>query len=598
MKLSNYVIEFLEKKNISTMFFVPGGGCMHLVDSLAQSEKIVGINLLHEQSAAIAAESYAFTSGGVGAALVTTGPGGTNTVTGVLSAYLDSIPCVFISGQVKTSDLKEQFGVRSHGSQEADIVGIVKNITKYAVMVTDKNSIKYHLEKAWYEATHGRRGPVWVDIPLDIQGISIEPETLVGFTEPQAARTKLDGAAKKILELIIASKRPVIIAGNGLRGAEKEFYNLIDTLNIPVIPTWKAADLIPNDHRLFAGKCGTLGERRANFAMQTADLIISLGSKLDFSITGFDRSKWAVNAKKVVVEIDEAEIYKLQTNIELPIVADVKDTVSALIQEIKTEITALNSCDFSAWLEQIEQWGKKYPICTPENAMGIKNAEEISTYQLIDEISKQAGENAVIVPASAGTVAEICYQAIKIKSGQMVRSNHGLGAMGYELPEAIGAYFATGKDIIVVAGDGGIQLNIQELAIIAGRELPIKIFVVNNEGYSSIRNMQRNHFNGRYMGSNKETGLQLPDMELLAKAYGVNSSSVSKPRELAAAVKKALNSEGAFLCNVHVDPFCIVSPRSTSKIMADGSVVSTSLEDLFPFLETEELKKELNVESL
>ncbi|WP_312647690.1 thiamine pyrophosphate-binding protein [Aminipila sp.] len=598
MKLSDYVLKFLEDKKIETMFFVPGGGCMHLADSLAQSKKINAVNLLHEQSVAIAAESYAFTSGHMGAALVTTGPGGTNAVTGVLSAYLDSIPCIFISGQVKTSDLKTHFGVRSHGSQEADIVGIVKDITKYAVMVTDKSSIRYHLEKAWYEANSGRKGPVWVDIPLDIQGSNIEPDHLINFTEPTETKANLQEEAKNILSYIRKSKRPIIIAGNGIRGAEEQFYNLIERLNIPVIPTWKAVDLLANNHPLFAGKCGTLGERAANFAMQTSDLIISLGSKLDFSITGFDRSRWAVKAKKIVVEIDETEIYKLQTKIGMPIVADVKLVIEAMLDQIENNKEFNLDCDFSKWINKIHEWKSKYPISKPANALGIMNASEISTYDLIEEISKQAEENTVIVPSSAGTVAEICYQALRIKKGQKVRSNHGLGSMGYELPAAIGAYYATGNPVITVTGDGGMQLNIQELAIIAGRNLPIKIFVVNNQGYSSIRNMQRNHFEGRYIGSNVETGLLLPDMETLAKAYGIQSNTVEKPESLERAVEEVLSSQGAFLCDVHIDPFCIVSPRSTSKVLPDGSIVSTPLEDLFPFLQEDELKRELEVENL
>lgn len=582
MKLSDYVLKFLEDKNITNMFFVPGGGCMHLVDSLARSETIQGINFLHEQGATIAAESYAFVSGGVGAALLTTGPGGTNGITGVLSAYLDSIPCFILSGQVKTSDLKSQFGVRSHGSQEADIVSMVKEITKYSVLITDKESIRYHLEKAWHEATTGRKGPVWIDIPLDIQGSQIDPEKLIGYTPQATIAFDFQKEVEETVRLISESKKPIIIAGNGIRGGEKEFYQLISKLNIPVIPTWKAVDLVANDHPLFVGKCGTLGERTANFAMQTADLIISLGSKLDFSITGFDRSKWATKAKKVIVEIDETEIYKLQVKLDLPIVGDVKEFMVALNnQEILGQ-------DITSWKNKIKHWKSKYPISAEKK----ENEAKISTYDLIETICKQASKDVVIVPSSAGTVAEITYQALDIKQGQMVRSNHGLGSMGYEIPAAIGAYFASGKAIVAIAGDGGIQLNIQELAILAGRKLPIKIFLVNNEGYSSIRNMQRNHFEGRYAGSNRDTGLFLPDMTVLAKAYGIASNCIKTTEELEAGVREALQSEGPFVCDVKIDPFCIVSPRSTSKVMADGSIVSTSLEDMFPFLSEEEIKQE------
>lgn len=592
MKVADYVVKFLSEKGVSNIFFVPGGGCMHLIDSMGRSPEIEGINLLHEQGVAIAAENYAFAGDTVGVALVTTGPGGTNTVTGVLAAYLDSIPCVFISGQVKTADLKRNFGVRGHGSQEVDIVSIVKEITKYAVMIENKKDIKFHLEKAWHEATNGRKGPVWLDIPLDIQGSDIEPKNLTGFQVPNQEISDNTSDAKKIVELITTAKRPIIIAGNGIRGYEKSFYKLIDKFKIPIIPTWKAVDLIANDHPLFAGKCGTLGERAGNFAMQTSDLIISLGSKLDFSITGFDRKKWAPNAKKIVIDIDEAEIDKLQVPVELKIVGDVGQVMGE-INSLEFQIQS-----YDKWKYKIKQWLEKYPVGYEPDKKQEHNINMISTYQLVDEVCKQLDENAVIVPASAGTVAEICYQNLKLKQGQKVRSNHGLGSMGNELPAAIGASIATGKPVIVFAGDGGMQLNIQELAIIAGRKLPIKIFVVNNGGYASIMNMQRNHFESRFVGCNVNTGLYLPNIEKLAKAYGLKGITINKVEDLPKMVAEVLLEEGPVICDVIIDPLCIVSPRSLSKILPDGSLVSTPLEDLYPFLEEEELKREMNVNNI
>lgn len=585
LKLSDFVLRFLEQKKIQTMFFVPGGGCMHLADSLARST-IEGVNLLHEQAAAIAAESYAFTAGSVGALLVTTGPGGTNAITGVLSAYLDSIPCIVLSGQVKTSDLKRRFGVRSHGSQEADIISMVKGITKYAVMVEEKDAIRYHLEKAWHEATTGRKGPVWIDIPLDIQGSTIDEDSLAGFTAPAPDEPQLREVSNRIIEMLKASQRPVLIAGNGLRGAQAQFEEWIQRWSLPIIPTWKAADLVANDHPLYVGRCGTMGERAANFAMQTADLLICLGSRLDFSITGFDRSKWAPNAKKIVVDVDEREIYKLQTPIELPVICEVKPLLEQLNQ------CEAGSGGYAKWWDKIRQWKERYPIfCKGNDTTGF-----ISTYQLVDEICRQMPSDAVLVPASAGTVAEICYQSLNIRTGQAVRSNHGLGAMGYEVPAAIGAAIASGKTVVTLAGDGGMQLNIQELAILAGRGLPVKIFVVNNEGYSSIRNMQRNHFQGRYIGSNEDTGLFLPDMAALAGAYGISANCIQDQAELAAGVAQAFACTGPFLCNVKIDPFCIVSPRSTSKVLPDGRIISAPLEDLFPFLPEQQLRQEMRTD--
>lgn len=589
MKLADYIFGFLEEQEVEAMFYVPGGGCMHLLDALARSKKIKGISLLHEQGVAIATESYSFSKGKIGVALVTTGPGGTNTVTGVLSAYLDSIPCIFLSGQVKTSDLKSSYGVRSHGSQEADMVSIMKHITKYAAMVTDKNKIRYHMEKALYEATHGRKGPVWLDIPLDIQGSDIEVDELIGFYGPVEAEGSYTKEARQIIDLLKEAKRPVIIAGNGVREREEEFKRLIEKLGVPVIPTWKAADIIPNGHPLYIGRCGTLGERAANFAMQKADLLISFGSRLDFSITGFDRSGWAVNSKKVIIDLDGAELYKLQTKIDLPIAGDAGKVIEALNKEVEGQ----DPPAYDKWLLKIAEWKETYSIWKEKR---VSNANLISTYDFMKELCKQLTEDAVLVPASAGTVAEIFYQALTVKKGQMVRSNHGLGAMGYELPAAIGAQIATGKVVISVCGDGGMQLNIQELAVIAGRRLPIKIFVINNQGYSSIRNMQRNHFQGRYFGSNQESGLYLPDMKALANAYGIPAVQIEKPEQLPKGIAEALETDGPFLCDILIDPDCIVSPRASSKVLPNGQIESTGLENLFPFLPMEELEKELMVQ--
>ena len=585
MKLSDYVMKFLNEKGVQDIFHLAGGGCMHLTDSLGSNKNINEINLLHEQSVSIATESYAFAGDKVGVALVTTGPGATNAINGALSSYLDSIPCIFISGQVKTDDLKSNFGVRSHGSQEVDIITMVKEITKYSVMVTNKNDIKYYLEKAWYEATNGRKGSVWIDIPLDIQGSNVEIDNLRSFEIPIKEVIHYNEYAKQILESIRQSKRPLIMVGNGIRGYEDDFYSLINNLNIPVIPSWKGVDLIHNEHPLFAGKCGTLGERAANFAMQTSDLIISLGCKLDFSITGFNRPAWAPEAKKIVIDIDETEINKLNIPIDLKIVGNVEN----LLKELN--ILDLSVPSFENWRKKIKGWLIKYPVGYEKNL----NDHKITTYELVDEVCRQLDNDCVIVPASAGTVAEIVYQNLSLKPGQKVRSNHGLGSMGYELPSAIGAFYGTKKEIIVFAGDGGIQLNIQELAIIAGRNLPIKIFIVNNNGYGSIMNMQRNHFQGRYTGSNTNTGLYLPDMSSLANAYNIKNKQITTSSELQKIVQEVLNEKGPVVCDVFIDPLCIVSPRSTSKVLPDGKIVSSPLEDLFPFLNEDILKEELDV---
>ena len=577
MKVSDYVFSFLRDKEIDTVFYLPGGGCMHLLDSLGRNAEVRGVSLLHEQAVAVAAESYANTTGKPGCALVTTGPGGTNTVTGVLAAYLDSSPVFFLSGQVKTTDLKSRFGVRGHGSQEADIVEIVSSITKYSVMITDKSQIRFELEKAWHEMTSGRSGPVWIDIPLDVQGAQVEPDELERFT-PECEDS--DDDVSPIINALNLSKRPVIIAGNALRACLPEFRRLIEHLKIPVIPTWKAMDIIPNDDPLYAGRAGGMGDRHGNLTMQNSDLLLCLGARLDFSITGFDRSEWAVNAKKLVVEIDPPEIVKLGDLPKLiPIIADIRDVVTELL----SRTDEIRIAELAAWTEQISKWKSKYPITAQEGSL--------TTYSLIQELSGQLTEGAHIAPCSAGTTAEIFFQAFTVKSGQVIRSSHGLGAMGFEIPNAIGMSVANdGNSVVCIAGDGGMQLNIQELAVISGRNLPIKIFVINNRGYASIRNMQNTHFEGNQIGCDKESGLYLPDLEKLATAYDIAYSQINSLDKLSECVKNVLSLQDAVICEVIVEGDCLVTPRTATQILADGTMRSSPLENQFPFLHEDELK--------
>ena len=579
MKLSDYVFSFLAGKKIDTVFYLAGGGCMHLLDSLGSNNDINSICLLHEQAVAVACEAYANTKGSPGAALITTGPGGTNTVTGVLASYLDSSPCFFISGQVKTADLKSRFGVRTHGSQEADIVSIVSSITKYAVLVTDKNTIRYHLEKAWHEMTTGRKGPVWIDIPLDIQGAQIEPDELNGFSPDINEKIPVDVSV--IINAINRKKRPVIIAGNGMSGCKDKFRQLQEFLQIPVIPTWKAMDYIPNSHPLYAGRAGGMGDRYGNLAMQNSDLLISFGSRLDFSITGFNRSEWAAKAEKIIIDIDKCEISKLQgaENI-IPVIADVSDVLDSLLER-KNEIKLP---DISGWKTKISGWKERYPLTV--------NSANLTTYHFINELCKQLPQGAYVAPCSSGTTAEIFFQAFNVKPDQVIRSNHGLGSMGFEIPNAVGMCAASGfKDVVCIAGDGGMQLNIQELAIIRGRNLPVKIFAVNNSGYASIRNMQNNHFQGRFTGCDEGSGLFLPDVKSLASAYGLPFFRIDKTESLEETIKQALQTQGPAMCEIVVDKECFLILRTAAKVMPDGSMRSSPLENQYPFLSDEEVER-------
>jgi acetolactate synthase-1/2/3 large subunit len=587
LKLSDYIWSFIKSKGIDAVFYLPGGGCMHLVDSLGTS----GINpvaLLHEQAVAVACESYANTTGIPGAALVTTGPGGTNSVTGVLAAYLDSSPCFMISGQVKTADLKSRYGVRSLGSQEADIVSIVASITKYAVMVTDKNSIRYHLEYAWHMMTSGRKGPVWLDIPLDIQAADIEPDSLSGYTLNEKSTQTID--VSPIISALNTVERPLLIAGNGLASCKAAFFELTKTLQIPVIPSWKAMDYIPNTHPLYAGRIGGMGDRPGNLAMQNADLLLCLGSRLDFSMTGFDRTEWAPKASKIVVDIDPSEIAKLEgaSNVT-PVIANAEDVINALLTRRK-EITPH---DYAIWKNKIHEWQEKYPVNTREKY--TTSDGDLTTYAFVDTLCSYLDEGAYIAPCSSGTTAEIFFQAFTVKPGQTIRSNHGLGSMGFEIPNAIGMCIANGcKPVICIAGDGGMQLNIQELAVIRGRNLPIKIFVINNQGYASIRNMQNNHFNGRHTGCDESSGLYLPDISGLAAAYNIKYLRAGTLEQLDESVKTALSVSCAVLCEIIVNGKCLVTPRTATRVMPDGSMRSSPLENQFPFLSDEEMERNIS----
>jgi acetolactate synthase-1/2/3 large subunit len=587
MKLSDYVFDFLVKKSVDTIFYLPGGGCMHLLDSMALNKRINAVSLLHEQAVAVAAESYSNTSGKMGVALVTSGPGATNTITGILAAYLDSSPCFFITGQVKTTDLKSRFGVRSHGSQEADIVSIVSSITKYAAIVTEKTTIRYHLERAWHEAMSGRRGPVLIDIPLDIQGANIESEILNGFSAQSDDVFTIDISA--VIEMLNNAKRPILIAGNGLVACKEKFNMLVEKLSIPVIPSWKAMDYIANDSPLYVGRAGGMGDRCGNLTMQNSDLILSLGCRLDFSITGFDRSQWAPNAKKIVVDIDPAEIKKFENSgVLIPFICD----TSFFINKMLEMMSDINIKDITIWKKQIKQWKEKYPLITKEKYIS-KNGI-LTTYALIDVLCKHLTSEAHLAPCSSGTTAEIFFQAFTVKKGQTIRSNHGLGSMGFEIPNAIGMCIASGyKEVICIAGDGGLQLNIQELSVISGRKLPVKIFVIANNGYASIRNMQNNHFKGRHIGCDTPSGLFLPNLQKLSGAYNILYYRIEKEYELDEVIQKIIKQQGPVLCEVIVDTECLVSPRAASMVMPDGSMKSFPLENQFPFLPEEESLKNI-----
>jgi acetolactate synthase I/II/III large subunit len=591
-KLSDYVIEFVAGTGVRHIFMLTGGGSMHLTDSVGRNPGLEYICCLHEQACAFAAEAYAEYTANLGVALVTTGPGGTNTVTGVAAAWLESASCLFLSGQAKRADLIGSTGVRSMGQQEVDIVSVVKPITKYAKTVVDPDTIRYELEKAVYLATHGRRGPVWIDIPLDVQASSIDENALDGFTPPaQPPHDDLSIQVSRAIDLYNRSERPVLFLGNGARTAHRKelVRRLIEILQIPVLVTWKIVDAVPNDCEFYAGRPGAIGQRAANFTQQNSDWIMVIGARLDRPQTAFSYKNFARAAAKILVDVDPAEIAKFDAPIDVPICSD----ASEFIEEFLRQASKIVKRDRSCWLKRSREWQSKFPVVLQEywNAQNVVN-----TYVLMDVLSDELSAGDLLVPGSSGPCSDIFMQAFRVRSGQRVVNAPGLGAMGTGLPGSIGACLASGrKRTVCVNGDGGFQLNIQELETVRRLELPIKYFVLCNGGYGSIMATQRNYFQGRFTGSDPSSHLTLPDIRLVANAYGIPTAHIHDHSDIRNQVRAVLAQPGPVICAVDVSPEERTAPRVISRVLADGSIVSFPMEDMWPFLDRDEFQANMLV---
>ncbi len=588
IKLSDYVIEFIANLGVEHIFLLPGGGCMHLIDSVGRCEKIEYICNLHEQACAIAAEAYGQYTNNLGVALVTTGPGGTNALTGVAGAWLDSTPCLFLSGQVKTADLVGTRGVRQMGFQEINIVEMVKSITKYAVVVTDPKTIRYHLEKAVYLAKTGRPGPVWIDIPLDIQAAQIAETELVGFDQQEIEKpvdySLLQQQISETIKLLNQSQRPCILVGNGVRlaGAIEDFLQLVNILKIPVLTSWKAIDFLSQSHELFIGRPGGVGQRGANFTQQNSDLLITIGARLDFGQTGYNHQNFARGAKKIIVDIDSNEISKMMMPIDVPICAD----AGSFIQEFLEQRNNIISQDRNRWLNRCKDWQSKYPVILPEY---WQQSERVNNYVLIDVLSEQMSADDLLIPGSSGACSEITMQAFRVKEGMRIFNTEGLGAMGFGIAAAIGGCLASGgKRTICIDGDGGFIMNVQELETVRRLKLPIKFFILNNDGYVSIQNTQRNYFQERYVASNPNSGLTLPNISKISAAFDIHYTKIANHEEIKEKVREVLNSPSVSICEVLVSLNQFTAPRITSMSKPDGTMVSKPLEDMWPFLDRDE----------
>lgn len=588
IKVSDFIAKFIaeHKDTAKTVFMVSGGGNMHLIDSLGKNKNLEYVCNHHEQACAIAAEGYARVSNKIGIAYVTTGPGGTNAITGIYGAWVDSIPTMIISGQVKfqtTIASQPELNLRQLGDQEANIVDIVRPITKYAVMITDKNSIKFYLQKAVYEAKHGRPGPVWLDVPLDIQGAMVDEADLIEFEIPE--EPKFDTKIPQVLDALKVAERPVIIAGNGvtLAGANEDFLKLIKILKIPVISTFARYDIVRNDHELFFGRYGTIGNRAANFVVQNSDLIIAIGARLNIRAISYNWEFFGREAKKILVDIDQNELDKKTIAADIKIKSDAKVFISDLRSALKDEL------DFGAWLEICKNYRKNYSTIEPFR----QNVREwVDSYNFFDVLSNNKRD--LVYVFGNGTACVSSYQSLRIYENQKVVVNSGCASMGYDLPAAIGACFANGKkDTICVTGEGSLQMNIQEFQTIIHNKLPIKIFVLNNAGYISIRNTQNNFFKGHKVGSDKDSGVSFPDTVKLAQAYGFEACRIENQLNLKRELEEILSKPGAIVCEIMLSSTEKMEPKLSSKIKPDGKMVSKPLEDMFPFLPREEFYKNM-----
>lgn len=595
IKVSDFIFKHLvEKHNIHHCFLVTGGGAMHLNDSIGHTEGLTYICNHHEQASAIAQEGYFRASGKMCVTNVTTGPGGTNAITGVLGQWLDSIPAIYISGQIKTVTYKNTYPdlpLRQLGDQEADIVAVVSPITKYAKTVTNPTEILYELDKAMYLALNGRPGPVWLDIPLDVQAAMIDEATLRAF-DPAELETRwdhetIDKQLDDVLTKLQSAKSPVIYVGNGVRLAEREkqFVALAERLDIPVVTAISGSDIIWYNHPLCFGKPGICGDRIGNIMTQNSDLLIILGTRLSLRQLSYAYDLFAPKAYKVMVDIDEAEMHKPTLKIDLPIHADLRHVIDALLK--KTEGKKFS---FEAW----KQWGRtiesKLPTLFADNPdmPGYTNS-----YKFGDELFKQMNAGDVVVTGN-GTAYTCTYQAMKVKEGVRVFANQGCAAMGYDLPAAIGAVTANENGrTVLVTGDGSLQMNIQELQTLLTYKMPLKIFVLENEGYLAIKTTQKAFFGGKFTGSNPASGVICPNLEKITAAYGIPYLSVSENGEkLQQTIAHTLATDGPVICEVHMHPEQTLFPKSATMMdKKTGKMSSAPLEKMAPFV-SEELQSE------
>ena len=587
IRVADYVIRFLESKGIHTAFTMSGGGSIFLCDALYQAKKIKYVCCHHEQAVSFAVEAYSRCNLTPGVGIVTTGPGGTNTTTGVSCCWIDSIPAIFISGQVFLQQTISVNGTRQTGVQESDIVNLVKPITKYSVMIKDAHDIRYHLEKAYHLCKTGRPGPVWVDIPADIQSSLIDPKKLKPYKikKQTTSNITLDKNIKEVANLLSKSQQPLLHFGGGSRSnnCSEKIYEILGKYSIPFALTWNASDLIESSHKLYAGRPGAFAERGANFIVQNCDLYISIGSRLPYMVTGYNSNDFARNAYTIMVDIDKEELNRKNIKINKKINCSAEYFLKKLIEYLPKKIN-LNP----NWIKYCTHIRRKYPILTNE----LKNKKKyLNSYYFIKELSKKLNNKDTII-TDMGLSFVGTHQAFDVKKGQKLFTNSGHAPMGWGLPAAVGAYFSSPKNkrVICITGEGGLQLNIQEFATIMHHKIPIKVFIYNNGGYLTIKQTQQLGFSGRIMGADKASGIDFPNYRDIAKAHKINYIKISNKYMLDRNIVNILSSKESIICELIMDPEQDQSPKAINKRTPAGKTVPTEYEDMYPFLDKEELK--------
>ena len=594
VKVTDYVARLLADRGLTDVFALTGGGAMHLNDSLGHEPRLTCRYLHHEQACAIAAEGYARVTGTPAVVNVTTGPGGINALNGVFGAWTDSIPMLVISGQVKRETLMatyRQDGLRQLGDQEADILAMASGITKYAALVEDPSDIRFHLEKALFLASAGRPGPCWIDVPMDVQGASVDPDALRGYESAPVAEDgdALAETCRDIVSRIEAAQRPVVMIGSGVRlaGALDVFMRVARKLGIPVTTAWTAIDALPADDPLWCGRPGTVGDRPGNFTVQNADLLLVIGSRLNIRQVSYNWASFARAALKIQVDADPAELRKPTVRPDLPVHCDARRFLEELERQV--DVGRYEAARHAGWLAWCRERVARYPVVEARHR--VQRQGRVNPYHFVDRLFALLAPDDVVV-CGDGSACVVTFQAARTRAGQRVFTNSGCASMGYDLPAAIGAAVARGGErVICLAGDGSLQLNIQELQSVAHHRLPLKLFVLSNGGYLSIRLTQMGFF-GRLAGEGPASGVTFPDIVKVAEAYGLPAVRI-EGEAFEAAIRDALAAPGPVVCDVRLDEDQGFEPKSSSRRLADGRIVSAPLEDLAPFLPRDEFRSNM-----